>query len=359
MRNHARTSVAIPKAVNPNEILGIAVSSGMAKIAIATSATDSQEVSIYVIDVSSSSTFSPVSIRRTPTSTVRRMFLRWNLLCVVCDGGVMLYDVPSLQPSRRQDTITNPLGCCAWSTDPNRVVMCCLGLQRGTVRIERFFPSKSSSVFAAHDSQVMGLAISGNGLHVATVSETGTLIRVHAVGEESPLLFEIRRYNLLPLLGTLPKLSSIFMSPSGSFVGLIEEGTRDTLNIYRTPIACHDPKQSLLVSEGSSNGISGLFSKYFSFASTTLWATISLPTNSCVGSFGTAPYTVFVGSEDGGNFFAYKFDPDQQNSISSPIPIAVVTEQTSLVNPDEEMNGWEVLTDFSSVHSTMTENSCW
>lgn len=314
-----------------SEFLGMAISRTSKTLATATSGPDRSITTIGYSSTTSNTKLGSISVKQSSGSLVRRVFLRWNFLCVVCDNSVSIYDTPSLEISKRQETFANPNGLCAWSSDPSRVVMCCLGLQRGTVRIDRFFPSKSGCVFAAHDSPVAALDISGNGMHVVTISETGTLIRVHAAGEENPLLFEVRRTNFVPLISGPPKISTLFMSPTGSYVGLIEEhGGGSQLHVYKTPIANTDFSHSLLLSD--SGVISNFFSKFFN--QTSLWTSIPLRGNSCAGSFGPAPHTVIISSED--SFFAFKFDANESGKFFGP-------KWINMGNDTAEIPGWEVL----------------
>lgn len=165
---------------------------------------------------------------------VLRVLLNSEHICAVSDASVTTFSARDFSTIKRQETVSNPSGCCAVSTDPNRSVICCLGLQRGTVRLERpSMPSAMPYVIAAHESAIAAVALSGNGMFVSTSSEAGSVVRVHATRDKCDLIYEIQRSSM-PFLWRNPQISRLKMNFSGSYLAFLDD--LNVISLYRSPI---------------------------------------------------------------------------------------------------------------------------
>ena len=254
--------------------------------------------------------------------SVIRAVQRPGVICVVAEKTLSLIRAIDGSILKQISTTKNPYGCCDASTWTDRLVVCCPGLQRGTLRIERL-PSESqssSSVVAVHEAGLQAIAVSGNGAYVATISETGSLIRVHSTVEPCDLLIEHRRTSLLKA----PRVVDLFISPTGSFVGIVDVGTF-LISIFKTPVSI---SSHLLLRTSEDKGPMSVFSSFASecqkcLTGTSAWATFNIPSmNSSVSfvtaSFGPDPYTLIVAAATsaGPVGFLYRFDPMDKNTVT-------------------------------------------
>ena len=246
-----------------------------------------------------------------------------EFVCVVCEHSVIVLSGVDMSFARRQDTFANPGGCCDISQDASRPVMCCPGLQRGTLRIQRLWLLDSSSVVAAHESALVAIAVSGNGAYVSSVSEAGSLIRVHSTIDACELLFEIRRSSIL----SPPRLNALFMSPSGSFVGTVDENSF-SVSLFRTSVAAKDHLLDPARTDSSPSSLFQSISTAYRKCVEALpggaaWAVVKIPTMnsrivSLTAGFGPDPYTLVAAAQttSGVAAFIYRFDPDEPGTVT-------------------------------------------
>lgn len=251
---------------------------------------------------------------------VKRIVHSDGVACVVGERAVCLYRISDGSLHKLQPTSANVHGCADVCNQSDRVVMCCPGLQRGTLRIERISQdSSNASVITAHESSLQAISLAGNGAYVATVSDTGSVIRVHSTIEPCDLLVEFRRTSLLKA----PKVSSLFLSPTGSFVGTVDEESF-LVSIFKTPVSVNS--HLVFGSRDESSPLSvlnSIVSVCQICMGSSAWASFKIPSmNSKIlkvsASFGSDPYTVIVGalSTAGPVGFLYRFDPRESNAIT-------------------------------------------
>lgn len=255
-------------------------------------------------------------------SSVKRIVFSPSILAAVSETSISLFQTSDGVLLHRQQTYPSPNGACAISADIEKPVMCCLGLQRGTLRIERLGDNRSSSVIAVHEAGITKIAVSGNGAYVSTISENGSIIRVHSTMEPCDLVVELRRSSLL----RAPVVQDMFMSPTGSFIGTIEGGS---ISIFKTPIESVTHLVVPLEKDDNSpfsflNSISTACSKCMSIAipGSAAWVSLRVPSMnaeliSVSASFGPDPYTLVVASQSTAatTAFVYRFDPKESGSI--------------------------------------------
>ncbi|GLT80457.1 hypothetical protein SLA2020_518960 [Shorea laevis] len=105
-------------------------------------------------------------------------------LVVVLQEKTYIYDSNSLAILVTIDTVPNLKGLCAFSPSLDG---CFLALPasttKGTVLVYNVMELQSHCEIDAHRSPLAAIALSFNGLYLATASEQGTIIRVHMVSE--------------------------------------------------------------------------------------------------------------------------------------------------------------------------------
>lgn len=110
-------------------------------------------------------------------SLVRAVKLRKDTIVIVLEHKVYVHNFSDLKLLHQIETLSNPRGLCCLSQNVNTSVLACPGLHMGHVRVEHF-GLKVTKFIAAHDSNVACMALTMDGLLLATASMKGTLIRV-------------------------------------------------------------------------------------------------------------------------------------------------------------------------------------
>lgn len=110
-------------------------------------------------------------------SEVKAVKLRRDLIVVVLDQKIFVYNFSDLKILNQIETIANPKGLCAISQNAASLILVCPGLQKGQIRIEHY-ASKSTKFIMAHDSRIACFALSADGQLIATCSSKGTLVRI-------------------------------------------------------------------------------------------------------------------------------------------------------------------------------------
>lgn len=110
-------------------------------------------------------------------SEVRAVKLRRDLIVVVLEHKIYVYNFTDLKLLHQIETVANPRGLCCLSYDPNTSVLACSGLRKGEVRVEHF-GLKVTKFISAHDSNIACATLTVDGLLLATASTKGTLIRI-------------------------------------------------------------------------------------------------------------------------------------------------------------------------------------
>lgn len=87
-----------------------------------------------------------------------------------------MYNFADLKLLHQIETLENPEGLCEISQSGSMVLVC-LGLQKGHVRVEHYALKRSKHIMA-HGSSVAFVALTNDGKLLATASSKGTLVRV-------------------------------------------------------------------------------------------------------------------------------------------------------------------------------------
>jgi len=123
-------------------------------------------------------------------SEVRNVKLRRDMIVVVLNQKIFVYNFLDLKLLLQIETVLNPNGLCEISQNSSPMVLVSLGLQKGQIRVENF-GSKKSKFVMAHDSRVVCMSLTQDGGRLATASSKGTLIRVFNT-LDGTLLQEVR-----------------------------------------------------------------------------------------------------------------------------------------------------------------------
>ncbi|GLJ45377.1 hypothetical protein SUGI_0955230 [Cryptomeria japonica] len=110
---------------------------------------------------------------------VRAVRLRRDKIAVALEHKIYVYNLADLTLVLQIDTMPNAKGLLAISTSSPNTVLACPGLHRGQVRLEHLPLGVRKALFiSAHDSHLACLALSPDGLRLATSSNKGTLVRI-------------------------------------------------------------------------------------------------------------------------------------------------------------------------------------
>ncbi|KAK9313848.1 WD40-repeat-containing domain protein [Lipomyces starkeyi] len=146
---------------------------------------------------------------------------------VVCLRSKIYVYIFSSPPVRLSvyETADNPSGICALQN--NRLVF--PGLTEGHIQIVDLSPQGQErnlvSILRAHKGRIKCVAVSHDGSLIASASETGTIIRIHAASNTA-LLHEFRRGIDRAVI------HSLSFSPSSNRLALISD--KDTLHVFDT-----------------------------------------------------------------------------------------------------------------------------
>jgi autophagy-related protein 18 len=107
-------------------------------------------------------------------------------MVVVLERKTYIHDLAQLTVLDTLDTISNPRGLCALSPNQEN---CYLALPAsatsGSVLVYDTLDLHALCQIQAHRSPLAAMAVSGDGLFLATASQQGTVIRVHCIPQAS------------------------------------------------------------------------------------------------------------------------------------------------------------------------------
>ncbi|KAL9247789.1 hypothetical protein vseg_021181 [Gypsophila vaccaria] len=261
-------------------------------------------------------------------SEVRAVKLRRDLIVVVLEHKIYVYNFLDLKLLHQIETVANPRGLCCLSHHLNTSVLACPGRRKGQVRLEHFGLHVTKFI-NAHDSRLACFSLTMDGLILATASTKGTLIRVFNT-MDGTCLQEVRR-------GTeKAEIYGIAFSPNVQW--LAASSDRGTVHIFclRVRVAGEDvstrpsPTAALLHQNSSSSlepffsqsaganpslsmPLKGVLPKYFS--SEWSFARFHLPEiTRCIIAFGSNNTIIVAGLD--GSFYRYRFDPNNGGEMS-------------------------------------------
>jgi WD repeat-containing protein 45 len=174
---------------------------------------------------------------------VRAVRLRRDAVVVALEHRVLAYSFGDLSLTHSAETLSNPKGLVAVSSQPGAFVLACPGLHSGQVRVEHV-DRRQTRFVAAHTGALAALALSRDGKRLATASDKGTLVRVWDTGT-GELLQELRRGSDPAAVGSL--------AISGGCEWLAAASDKGTVHVW----ALGPAVRSAVVVEGGGGGGSG------------------------------------------------------------------------------------------------------
>ncbi|XP_062224324.1 autophagy-related protein 18d-like isoform X2 [Phragmites australis] len=124
-------------------------------------------------------------------SDVRAVKLGKDYIVIVLERKIYVYNFTDLKLLHQIDTLSNPKGLCCLSHHSNTSVLACPRVHQGHVHVEHF-GLKVTKMITAHDSHISCMALTMDGLLLATTSMKGTLIRIFNTMDGTRLQ-EVRR----------------------------------------------------------------------------------------------------------------------------------------------------------------------
>ena len=110
-------------------------------------------------------------------SEVKSVRLRRDRIVAILLQKIFVYNFADLKLLHQIETISNPKGLCEVSQLSGSMVLVCLGLLKGQIRVEHY-NSKRTKFIMAHDSRIACFALTQDGRMLATSSSKGTLVRI-------------------------------------------------------------------------------------------------------------------------------------------------------------------------------------
>ncbi|KAL8171746.1 hypothetical protein V2J09_023550 [Rumex salicifolius] len=169
-------------------------------------------------------------------SDVKSVRLRRDRIIVALLQKVFVYNFVDLKLLHQIETFANPKGLCEISCASNSLVLACLGLQKGQIRVEHY-AIKRTKFIMAHDSRIAAMALTQDGRIMATASSKGTLVRIFNT-LDATLLQEVRR-------GTdRAEIQSLAFSPSAQWFAV--SSNRGTVHVFNLKLDSSSPGNSVL-----------------------------------------------------------------------------------------------------------------
>ena len=130
------------------------------------------------------------------TTPVLNVKFKKDLIFIVCDKKIYVFNVQTSQNIDSFDTITNKKGIIAVNGCPEKTIMAHPieledELDKGYVGIKNYKTNKYFPLLV-HDEAISYIEIDYQGLLLATVNEKGTIIRLHNLADKS-LVYECKR----------------------------------------------------------------------------------------------------------------------------------------------------------------------
>ncbi|XP_038698620.1 autophagy-related protein 18b isoform X2 [Tripterygium wilfordii] len=117
-------------------------------------------------------------------TTILAVRLNQKRLVVVLEEKTYIYDSNSLAILDTIDTVPNLKGLCAFSPNLDGCFLALpASLTKGSVMVYNVMEVRLHCEIDAHRAPLSAIALSSNGMYIATASEQGTIIRVYLVSE--------------------------------------------------------------------------------------------------------------------------------------------------------------------------------
>ncbi|KAF5803232.1 putative transcription factor WD40-like family [Helianthus annuus] len=254
-------------------------------------------------------------------SEVKSVRLRRDRIVVILLQKIYVYNFADLKLLQQIDTFVNPKGLCEVSHVAGAMVLVCLGLQKGQIRLEHY-GSKQTKFVMAHDSRIVCLALTHDGSLLATASSKGTLVRVFNTLDGS-LVQEVRRG------ADRADIYSLAFSKTAERLAVSSD--RGTVHVFNLKVdsgplqTISDPNTGSPPVVSHLSFMKGVLPKYFSSE----WSVARIHLNEglqYVVGFGHQNTVVILGMD--GSFYRCQFDPVAGGEMT-------VVESRNFLKPDE------------------------
>lgn len=122
---------------------------------------------------------------------VKSFVFRRDVIVVVLEDKLMVFNFDDLELLRTHETISNPDGIIALNTKGDEPIIAMLSVKRGFGRISHVNQNKEVEI-ECHQTNIKYLTLNPEGSLLATASIKGTLIRIFETTNGDPLK-ELRR----------------------------------------------------------------------------------------------------------------------------------------------------------------------
>eukprot|EP01120_Amphizonella_sp_Union-15-10_P005469 TRINITY_DN1629_c0_g1_i1.p1 TRINITY_DN1629_c0_g1~~TRINITY_DN1629_c0_g1_i1.p1 ORF type:complete len:348 (-),score=34.73 TRINITY_DN1629_c0_g1_i1:74-1117(-) len=235
-------------------------------------------------------------------SAVLGIKLRRDMIVVVLENKVYVYNFSDLKLLDQRDTFHNPRGLIALSSSSTSTVLVTLSEAVGEVIVD--IDRKKKHVILAHTNPISQMALNNNGTLLATTSDRGTLIRVFDT-HSGKKIQEFRRGAQQAVI------QSISFSKDSSTICVSSD--KGTIHLYSVKAFVEGDPKSSINKQSSFSFMKTLVSYYGSEWS---FAQFSVPETRSICAFGSTVDTVIVLGASGTYYkFAYEKSQDGKGVI--------------------------------------------
>lgn len=125
------------------------------------------------------------------TSSVKNVKLKKDKIIIVLSQRIYVYNMTTYKQIELIETLDNPRGLVSVSSNENITVILYPHEKQGQIK-SKCYEKSSEVIINAHEGAVSCIAVSPDGLLIATTSEKGTLIRIF-FSEDGEFIEEFRR----------------------------------------------------------------------------------------------------------------------------------------------------------------------
>ena len=155
---------------------------------------------------------------------VLNVLLRRDILCIVSEYKIYVYEFGSFQVLLHLETAGNSRGVCAVAPGSRPWLIAAPSQTKGVLRIQNGSDDAASQELVAHNNSIACIALTQDGGMVATASEQGTIIKVFSVADGQQL-FAFRRGT------TSTTITSLCFRADGRFIAV--GSTSATIHVFR------------------------------------------------------------------------------------------------------------------------------
>jgi len=237
-------------------------------------------------------------------------------MIVVMETKIHIYDISTMKTLHSIDTFPNPKGVCAFSPSHKKSYLAYPAAQNtGDVYLFDALSLQAVSSVSAHKASIAAMAISQDGMLLATASEKGTVIRVHTL----PNMAKSEAFRR----GAYPAgITSLCFSLDSKYLAAASD--TGTVHIYRISLQSGpEPSSSTSSGVASMLSIASFASSYIPEVISQAWepqrdvAHIRLPTTGVPALTGiisdpNSPTIRIMILTGDGFYYTYSLDPSSQ-----------------------------------------------